>query len=218
MMADDERSLRGFFTGFCRECKKPFGGGFECSNPQSRARWTEYLLQQETAQRRTLAIPLSSGTIFPCIWPEYPQPKRFDYLPPEVSIAMNDAEEARCGRTPNRLVRGAYRTVIDVATQHVFAENLDAFKQGTNPTQSLNNRIDLLAAQRFLTPSLRDWAHGIRFITNEDVHTSNDVSAEEVTEIAEFTDMLLQYLFELPGRVKQAKETAEQKRKPLKII
>lgn len=209
---DDVRSLRGFFTSFCRGCRKPFGGAFESISPRSRRDWSSYLRHQNYALESAYELNLSEGTAIPCIWPEAPKPKRFDYLPPEVSVAMGEAEDARTGQTPNRLVRSAYRTVIDVATQHVFAENLDAFREGTNPKQNLNNRINMLAAQHFLTPSMKDWAHGIRDITNEDVHTSSPVSNEEVTEIAEFTDMLLQYLFELPGRVKQAKETAEQKR------
>ncbi len=207
-----KHELIGFFTSFCRGCSRPIGGGFQCSTPEGRKNFIAYRDWQEISLLSSNSINLGDGINIARTWPEFPKPKRFDYLPPEVENVMRDAEDARCCKAPNRMVRGEYRTVIDVATQYIFTANLAAFKPGTNPVQKLNNRIDMLASKHFLTPSLRDWAHGIRFITNEDVHTSNDVSAEEVTEIAEFTDMLLQYLFELPGRVKQAKETAEQKR------
>lgn len=208
---DDYGNFSGFFTSFCRACKRPLGGAFQSAKRAGNP-WERYEREQQEKQRLITPANLGQGTVILGIWPEAPKPKRFDHLPPEVNVAMRDAEDARASGTPNRLVRGAYRTVIDVATQHIFAANLDAFKPGTSPDQKLNNRIDMLTSKHFLTPSLRDWAHSIRFITNEDVHTSSPVSNEEVTEIAEFTDMLLQYLFELPGRVKQAKETAEQKR------
>lgn len=202
----------GFFTSFCRKCKQPFGGEFECVTEQSNANWAKYANQMRIALLQAHEYALGNGTRISRIWPEIPKPKRFDYLPIKVDVAMRDAEGARSCKAPNRVVRSTYRTVIDVATQHIFKENPASFDNSTNRQPNLHNRINMLAAEGFLTPSLRDWAHGIRDITNEDIHTSSPVSDEEVAEIAEFTDMLLQYLFELPGRVKQAKETAEQKR------
>lgn len=205
---------KGFLTAYCRSCNFPISVAFEGRNDSSDTVFT--IFEQVITQSKN-NISLDQTNLSPIInilgtWPEPPKPKEFQFLPPAVDIAMTEAEKARSIGTPNRMVRGAYRTVIDVATQHIFEENFHVFKEGTKPKQNLSNRIDMLAAHHFLTPSMKDWAHGIRDITNEDVHTSNSVSNEEVAEIAEFADMLLQYLFELPGRVSRAKKEAEQKR------
>ncbi|MFT8699263.1 DUF4145 domain-containing protein [Acetobacter orientalis] len=212
--ANHTYGIDGYLTANCAVCSHPISVSFHCNEGNGIKILDDFseMIRFSKSKMNLDKYNLRQFIKIIKIWPEAPKPKAFQFLPPQVNAAMNDAEKARSVGTPNRMVRGAYRTVIDVATQHVFEENLPSFEKGTNSKQNLNNRINMLASAHFLTPSIKDWAHGIRHITNEDVHTSNAVSEEEVAEIAEFTDMLLQYLFELPGRVERAKTDAEQKR------
>lgn len=217
LIADDDRSLRGFFAAFCSSCHKPVSGAFECLDEQSRSRWVRYFQSQQHVFYHfmppdMIAANFSARTIFPKIWPEYQKANAFEFLPADVQSAMSDAEEARVLGTPPKLVRAAYRTVIDVAIKFILARDHDKFCGQKPKRADLFHRIEFLAEQRILTDTLMEWAQGIRFITNEDVHTATPVTADEANEVAEFTNMLLQYLFELPGRMSRAKEEATAKR------
>ena len=135
-----------------------------------------------------------------------------EFLPPDVRQVMIEAEQALDGASP-RIARGAFRTVLDVATKCVVSldASLSRAWEETKP-KNLYNRIEFLAERHILTPTLQDWAHGVRGITNEDVHTVEPVTLTEAQEIAEITRMILIYLFEMPERVKRAKETAKAKK------
>ena len=135
-----------------------------------------------------------------------------DLLPEPVAQAMAEAEQTLIGAPP-RVARGEFRTVLDVATQYVLDQNpkCEANRKSNKPL-NLSNRIDVLTSHHLLSPSLKDWAHGVRGITNGDVHGANSVSPSEAQEIAQITRMILVYLFEMPARVEQAKKAAEQKR------
>lgn len=145
-----------------------------------------------------------------------PAPRRAmasELLPPAVRQCMLEAEQTLIARdVAPRIARGAFRTALDVATKDIVTKN-PACLGGKNPEKiTLFERINLLAAAKLLSPELQAWAHGVRGITNEDVHTVEPVSKEEAQEIAEITRLILTYLFELPARVKQAKAAAEAKK------
>ncbi|MBS1067276.1 DUF4145 domain-containing protein [Gluconobacter cerinus] len=134
------------------------------------------------------------------------------YMPRDVRQAMIDAEETLIG-APARVARGQFRIVLDVATKYVLEKNPEcvADRVATHPLK-LNDRINVLAKHHLLTPALRDWAHGVRGITNDDVHGIEPVTSEEAQEIAEITRMILIYLFEMPARVLTAQDASKAKK------
>lgn len=148
-----------------------------------------------------------------CIWKTAPESKKAqasELLPEDVHQCMLEAEQTLIGGVAPRIARGAFRTVLDVATNEVLRQNPGCL--GDKTAKNLSSRIDMLAKAGLLTADLKDWAHGVRGITNEDVHTVEPVSKEEAQEIAEITRLILTYLFELPERVKLAKAAAEDKK------
>lgn len=220
--ADEESYTKGFFTSFCKNCSQPIGGEFETRDPFKAGLWLRYYELTKFTLRRHLPPDMGNtdfgkDTKIPRIWPRKEKPVRFDYLPSDVNSAMNDAEETRSINAPPRVIRTTYRTVIDVATKEILLREKEKLEGATLKRNDLFNRIEFLTEHGILTPTLRDWAQGIRFITNESVHTAEDVTRVEADEIAEFTRMLLQYLYELPGRVERAKAEAEQKRTSTKV-
>ena len=145
----------------------------------------------------------------------FPSPRKVevsDFIPEPVRFAMQEAEHTLAVASA-RVARGQFRIVLDVAAKYVVDENPScvADRTFTHPLK-LNDRINILAKHHLLTPALRDWAHGVRGITNEDVHTAESVTPAEAQEIAEITRMILTYLFEMPERVRLAKEAAEAKK------
>ena len=146
------------------------------------------------------------------VYPGYDKVGVSELLPDDVKLVMTEAEEALLGASP-RIARGAFRTVLDVATKYVVSANetLRCAWEETR-TKNLYNRIEFLAQRHILTPALQEWAHGVRGITNEDIHTVEPVTPTEAQEIAEITRMILTYLFEMPERVRLAKEAAKAKK------
>ncbi|MBV1823351.1 DUF4145 domain-containing protein [Komagataeibacter oboediens] len=125
---------------------------------------------------------------------------------------MLEAEQTLIARdVAPRIARATFRTVLDVATKEVLAQNPGCL-DGKAAPRNLSARIDMLAKAGLLTADLKEWAHGVRGITNEDVHTVEPVRKDEAQEIAEITRLILTYLFELPERVKRAKAVAEAKK------
>ncbi|MFT8354088.1 MAG: DUF4145 domain-containing protein [Gluconobacter japonicus] len=145
----------------------------------------------------------------------YPDPNNSpvsDLLPENVRQVMKEAEEALNAVSP-RIARGCFRTVLDVATQHIIQENPNCLEaRSSNRPMNLSTRLDFLTAQNLLNPTLKEWAHNVRGITNNDVHTAEPATPQEAQEIAEITRMILNYLFVMPERVRLAKEAADEKR------
>lgn len=141
-------------------------------------------------------------------WPKPPQPQVSESLPPDVRQCMLEAEDALISAAP-RLARGAFRTVLDVATKEIVHKNPHCLDDSDPTKLNLNSRIEKLAKHHLLTASLKSWAHTVRGITNEDVHGPGVVTKAEAEEIAEVTRMILKYLFELPASVEKMREAAQ---------
>lgn len=91
------------------------------------------------------------------------------------------------------------RKAVDLALKEIApaAENLPLAK-----------RIDKAVEAGLLTKDLAQWAHEIRIFGNEAVHDPVEVSEQEATEIKDFTELFLLYVFTLPGML------AERRAKP----
>jgi hypothetical protein len=71
--------------------------------------------------------------------------------------------------------------------------------------KKLIDRINKAAETGLITISLRDWAHRVRIDGNEAAH-EDDFNEQESIDLVNFTEMLLTYLFSLPGMIKEKKE------------
>ena len=92
-----------------------------------------------------------------------------------------------------------FRKTLDVTLKHKFSEI-----KGT-----LKKRIDEAANQRDLTPELAEWAHQIRLDGNEASHGEEPFSQEDAQRLATFTELVLRYLYTLPGMLEEAKRTGQ---------
>lgn len=197
--------IRGFLSVFCRSCKMPVGAAVTISERQ-----TDIIRALRRLDIQHLdPVNLTGKVSVHKTWPSIPEPFASEYLPKNVRKIMLDAEHALIHARP-RTARGDFRVVLDVATQEIFADNADVLS-GKKP-KNLYERIELLARHSLLTPSLAEWAHGIRGITNPDHHTCDDVLPSDAEEIADFTRLFLIYVFELPAQVAEAKAEADRKK------
>jgi len=93
-----------------------------------------------------------------------------------------------------------YRKALDVSTREL---------DPSLASKNLASRIDALHAAGRLTTDLKEWAHLIRLDGNAGAHDEEELSDEEITQLASFTDLFLTYTFTLPVQVMLRKEAAE---------
>lgn len=85
-----------------------------------------------------------------------------------------------------------YRKTLDVAT---------AIIDPTLKNKSFNDRINALEASRQITPSLKEWAHEVRIDGNSAAHDQDELTPDQVTQLAAFTEMFLVYTFTMPAKL-----------------
>ncbi len=90
----------------------------------------------------------------------------------------------------------------------MFRKALEAALTDKFPDLSgtLHSRIQKATEQHALTPDLAEWSHEIRNEGNKAVHDEGPYQEEEARRLEAFTDMVFQYLFSLPGMLKQKKQ------------
>lgn len=204
----------GYISVFCKHCLKPIGLDIMASQRNNAIISALDYLDKNISKVFNFSggiEDLTDGIITEQMWPPLDKPYVSTLMPWDVRQCMLEAEQALNSGVAPRIARSAFRTVLDVATKEVLVQNPGCLGEKAEP-KTLNNRIDMLAKAGLLTTDLKEWAHGVRGITNEDVHTVEPVSKEEAQEIAEITRLILTYLFELPERVKLAKAAAEAKK------
>lgn len=82
-----------------------------------------------------------------------------------------------------------------------------------NPEWRPDKRIKKAADDHLLTSDLAEWAHRIRYMGNEAVH--EDVFTEaQAREMSAFTEIMLQYMFTLPGKLSAARDAVEKREAP----
>ena len=74
---------------------------------------------------------------------------------------------------------------------------------------ALIQRIDKAADEAVLTRDMAEWAHHIRRLGNAAVHEEEPFSEDDVKDLRSFTDLLLRYLFTLPGMLTQAQGASQ---------
>ncbi|MGQ0523352.1 MAG: DUF4145 domain-containing protein [Betaproteobacteria bacterium] len=118
-----------------------------------------------------------------------------DHTPDNIAAFYVQAVDAL--RRKHHDAAGAMcRKVVDTATR----------KLDPQVTGRLVARIDKLADSHKITPALREWAHAIRLDGNDASHDEDPFSSEEATDICNFCELFLMYVFTLPGMLKERSE------------
>ncbi len=128
-------------------------------------------------------------------WPKPPSPNRIDHLPDAVAKAFAAAERNFPIAGMEEAAGGSYGRAIDLAIKLI-----DPTLKGT-----LYARIEALAKAHRLTPALATWAHEIRELRNEALHEVESLDREDLAAIRGLTEMVLRYLFDLPGILAERK-------------
>ncbi len=86
-----------------------------------------------------------------------------------------------------------YRKALDIGLKKI-----DPSKSGM-----LGPRIKALATDGKLTSDIAVWSDTVRDVGNEAAHEEDPITRDELIALRSFSEMVLRYLFSLPGAVKK---------------
>jgi hypothetical protein len=169
----------------CPKCKLPSCGIISTPNPQQAI--PSAALQQQSGDI------LQMGWEIDHFWPEPPGPLIPELLPPDVQRVYLQAERNFPIEGNEEASGTMYRKALDIALKKI------------DPSLSgmLGPRIKKLAEAGKLTTDIAAWADTVRDVGNDAAHEEEPITREELTQLRSFSEMLLRYLFSLPGAVKK---------------
>lgn len=133
----------------------------------------------------------------------YPKPEKPEipeYLPSDLESAFIEAEDLYLLVEENKFIKQAgnsYRAIIELALS----------KLDDNPKdKNLNQRINQLADQGKLSPSMKAFAHRIRTLGNFASHALLEFSHQDLEDIRLFTRLFLIYAFTLPAMIPELED------------
>tara|TARA_B100000315_G_scaffold227984_1_gene236318 strand:+ start:1137 stop:1814 length:678 start_codon:yes stop_codon:yes gene_type:complete len=124
----------------------------------------------------------------------YPTPDIPDapeHLPENVEQFFNEAIDNL--KTGPNAAGAMLRKSVDVGLKIIAPKVKGTFFQ----------RIDKLAEDGKITTDLAKWAHKVRLEGNDASHEVDPFKPEEAEKLYRFTDLLLRYLFTLPGMLEE---------------
>lgn len=77
-------------------------------------------------------------------------------------------------------------------------------------THNLKNAIEKALEQQLIAPQMKEWADEVRLAGNLAAHLKPDeLTPEDVVDIKLFTELLIEYIYVIPARIKARQETRE---------
>jgi hypothetical protein len=111
-------------------------------------------------------------------------------LPPTVDRLYNEARRAAAAAAPTAAVMALRKVLMNVAVDQGAKENLKFVQY-----------VGWLDDNNYIPPNGRGWVEKIKDIGNEANHEIPDISEDDAARVLRFTQMLLMFVYELPGEV-----------------
>ena len=125
-------------------------------------------------------------------------PRPPEYLPKEVKDYFRQGVDNLSG---NYDAAGAmFRTALETALREKLPDS---------KARTLFDLIKEAETQQKLTPDLAKWAHQIRLGGRDAVHKKEPSSKEDAQDLHDFTELVLLYLYTLPGMLERSQARRE---------
>ncbi len=195
-------------SAFQRRLKSKWNSAYECPHCRTFARFTNISQWAKNPQGGPTQLGLFTcdrcrGVITVAIgeenelWDIYPASRSVpDHLPPELEQEFREAV--------SNLNRGAWKSALAMARATLQL----VVRERQAEEKNLAEEIADLAQKHVIMPDMADWAKEVRLGGNLALHPKpgQSVSEEEATEIIDFADALLTYLYSIPAEVAARRE------------
>lgn len=133
-------------------------------------------------------------------WPKQQPATIPSHLPPSVQRAFRQAEQ-NFNIPDNEEAAGMmFRRALDIALKEI----------GLNNSKPLAVRIKQASDRGILTEDLATWAKEITVLGNEATHEIDGIERPELEQLRGLTEMVLRYVFTLPGMVRELRGEVEE--------
>ena len=174
-----------FASGYCAYCKRPILVELDLDRDYL------YALRDHVANPEKLyAGPNPS---IKNMWPAPVPPYSHPALPEKVRVLFVDLQTMLKQRLAPSLIITGCRSILEAAVKELGGEG-----------KWLGNRINDLKNKAIVNGVLFEWATKIQLDGNAGAHELAG-APEEAAEMVEFTRLFLQYTFEFPARVREAR-------------
>jgi hypothetical protein len=110
------------------------------------------------------------------------------HLATDVEAVFQEARAALSASAPTACVLACRKILMHIGVE-----------RGAKPNQTFAAYVDQLAKDGFIPPNGKGWVDHIRQRGNEANHEIKVFTNQEATEVLVFTEMLLRFIYELPG-------------------
>mgnify|MGYP001249728885 CR=1 FL=1 len=125
--------------------------------------------------------------------------ENIEYLPPNVAQLYNEVRNCISVNAFTAAALACRKILMNVAVS-----------KGAEPDKPFGFYVDFLDQNHFIPPDGRDWVDHIRNKGNEATHEIPSITRDDAIELLEFAEMLLRFVYELPGRMaKRVREKTE---------
>lgn len=118
-----------------------------------------------------------------------------EYLPEEINSLYDEARKCLTVNAFTSTVLACRKLLMNISVS-----------KGADAGKSFAFYVTFLEDNHYIPPNSRTWVDHIRKKGNEATHEIPSISKDDAIELLEFTEMLLRFVFEMPGKMGKYKE------------
>jgi uncharacterized protein DUF4145 len=169
----------------CPRCDKPVAAIIEPGRDrEATAEWFR------TGWRENVDLLTFAKWEIRYLFPKLEQRQAPEHTPPDIARIYKQA----CSAQSRGELEAA--AILFGKTLEVAIKQLDPDAKGT-----LKQRIDRMAQENQIPGDVVTWATEIRIVRNDAAHQLEEPNPEDVSEIGEFTDAFLMFVFTMPKKI-----------------
>lgn len=129
-------------------------------------------------------------------YPNAPFGNPVSNLPPDVEALYNETRQCTSVQAFTASVMASRKILMNIAVE-----------KGAEKGLSFKQYVEYLDAQHFIPPDGKDWVDHIRKKGNEANHEIEIMKKEDAEDLIIFSEMLLKFIYEFPGKMKKDEQT-----------
>lgn len=115
-----------------------------------------------------------------------------EYLPKDIEQLYDEARKCISVNAPTSAVLSCRKLLMNVSVT-----------KGAKAGEKFAFYVNFLEENHYIPPNSKEWVDHIRKKGNEATHEIPNLSQDDAIELIEFTEMLLRFVYELPGKMQK---------------
>lgn len=174
-----------FNCGFCGTYAGPSAGFISIYEESNRNKRSGHILLCPSCNRPTFITEKEQT-------PGVLVGEKLNYLPVDIEQLYEEARKCISFSAHTSAVLSCRKLLMNVSVT-----------KGAEEGKSFAFYVNFLEENHFIPPDSKGWVDHIRKKGNEATHEIPSISQDDAVELMEFTEMLLRFVYELPGKMQK---------------